>query len=290
VDPICRKYRSISSECHLNGIVQRYPHFNDFSLKAVLFLARHGEGYHNTAEAYYGTPLWNCYWSEQYGNGTTSWVLSSPNFTYRKGPDALLTHKGIQQALTANAAWKLQLNASIPLPQTFLSSPLSRAASTLNLTWSDIVLEALPFAKPTFIESLRESIGLHTCDQRRSKHYLHNHYPAFDFEPGFRETDELWGPVYQETSAQQTVRLRGVLDSIWENDAGTYISITAHGGTVAAILANIGHREWSLQTGGMVPVVVKGTYKGPTRTRTTSLTSATAPSCTANPSIIPTGI
>lgn len=25
----------------------------------VLFLGRHGEGFHNTAESYYGTPAWN---------------------------------------------------------------------------------------------------------------------------------------------------------------------------------------------------------------------------------------
>ena len=25
----------------------------------VLYLGRHGEGYHNVAESYYGTPLWN---------------------------------------------------------------------------------------------------------------------------------------------------------------------------------------------------------------------------------------
>jgi hypothetical protein len=25
----------------------------------VLFLGRHGEGYHNVAETYYGTPAWN---------------------------------------------------------------------------------------------------------------------------------------------------------------------------------------------------------------------------------------
>ncbi|EHL00129.1 putative phosphomutase PMU1 [Glarea lozoyensis 74030] len=29
----------------------------------VLFMGRHGEGYHNVAESYYGTPAWNCYWS-----------------------------------------------------------------------------------------------------------------------------------------------------------------------------------------------------------------------------------
>lgn len=175
-----------------------------------------------------------------------------------QGPDALLTPKGIQQALLVNAAWKVQLNDSIPLPQKFLSSPLSRAASTLNLTWSDFTF---PFAKPIFIEHLRESIGLHTCDKRRSKQYLHTTYPDFTFETGFQEDDELWGPVYEETFEQQIVRLRGVLDSIWYNEGSTYISITAHGGTVSAILANIEHRVFNLQTGGMIPVVVRGFYK-----------------------------
>ena len=175
-----------------------------------------------------------------------------------QGPDALLTPKGIQQALLVNAAWKVQLNASIPLPQRFLSSPLSRAASTLNLTWSDITF---PFAKPIFVENLRESIGLHTCDKRRTKHYLQTRYPDFTFESGFREEDELWGPVYEETFEQQIVRLRGVLDSIWKNERSTYISITAHGGTVAAILANVGHRAFNIQTGGMIPIVLRGSYK-----------------------------
>jgi broad specificity phosphatase PhoE len=67
--------------------------------------------------------------------------------------------------------------------------------------------------------------------------------------------------VYEETSAQQTVRLRGVLDELWRTERSVYISITAHGGTVAAILANLGHRKFGLQTGGMIPVVVRGFYK-----------------------------
>jgi broad specificity phosphatase PhoE len=159
-----------------------------------------------------------------------------------------------------NTAWKVQLNASIPLPQKFLSSPLSRAASTLNFTWSDIAMEPFPFRKPVFVENLRESIGLHTCDKRRSKYYLEDTYPNFDFEPGFSIEDDLWGPVYEETSAQQSIRLRFVLDSIWEHETATYISITAHGGTVSAILKDIGHRPFNLQTGGMIPVVVRGYY------------------------------
>jgi hypothetical protein len=55
------------------------------------------------------------------------------------------------------------------------------------------------------------------------------------------------------------VRVRSVLDFLWEQgEDEVFVSITAHGGTVAAILANVGHREFKLQTGGMIPVVVRG--------------------------------
>jgi len=109
------------------------------------------------------------------------------------------------------------------------------------------------------VENLRESIGLHTCDQRRTKTYLQTAFPNFGFEDGFTEEDELWGPVWQETPEQQKVRLRTMLDSLWERDGEVFISITAHGGTISAILENVGHRIFNLQTGGLIPVVVRGT-------------------------------
>jgi len=55
-------------------------HFVSISPNAVLFLARHGEGWHNVAEAYYGTPMWDCYWAEENGNGTITWVRSHLDF------------------------------------------------------------------------------------------------------------------------------------------------------------------------------------------------------------------
>jgi hypothetical protein len=144
------------------------------------------------------------------------------------------------------------------------------------------------FSKPIFIEGLRESIGLHTCDRRRDKQYLQDTYPGYNFQCGFTNEDRLWRPVYQETPEQQALRLRPVLDSWWENDPSTYISATSHSGTITAILENVGHRVFNVQTGGMIPVVVRGYYDAPTITTTAHLTSATAPTCTENPSIIPT--
>jgi hypothetical protein len=52
----------------------KVPSLVDLADVAVLFLARHGEGYHNTAETFYGTSAWDCHWSLQSGNGTVTWV------------------------------------------------------------------------------------------------------------------------------------------------------------------------------------------------------------------------
>lgn len=174
---------------------------------------------------------------------------------------------------------------SIPVPQRFYSSPLSRAAATLNATF--------PSVNALFVENLRESIGLHTCDQRRSKTYLSAHFPTFEFQSSFSEEDELWGPVWQETATQQSARVRGVLDLVWERKE-EFVSITAHGGTVSGILDNIGHRTFNLQTGGILPVVVRGTKRRVPqmplfaltregKSTTTTQSSTTAPTCTGNP-------
>lgn len=53
-----------------------------------------------------------------------------------------------------NAGWKEQLRAGIPLPQTLYSSPLSRSASTLNITWKDILIDPKRM-RPIFVENFR---------------------------------------------------------------------------------------------------------------------------------------
>jgi hypothetical protein len=46
-------------EVHVNALNAAAP-LN--TVYKVFFFGRHGEGYHNAAESYYGTPAWNCYW------------------------------------------------------------------------------------------------------------------------------------------------------------------------------------------------------------------------------------
>ncbi|RPA74576.1 phosphoglycerate mutase-like protein [Ascobolus immersus RN42] len=240
----------------------------------VLFLARHGQGHHNVAESFYGTALWDCFYSLLDGNETARW------------DDALLTKQGEAEARKAAASWKTQRKFGIPLPETYLSSPLRRAASTLLLTFTPNI----PNLRPIFIENLRETLGAHTCDRRHSKADLALLYPTFTFEKWFFpdavrplsnplvRDDPLWNPLLRETEPQKQQRVKDALYEIfgfkldrngrnllsirdWELPKGeTYVSVTAHSGLIASALRVLGHRPFRLPTGGMIPVVVKATF------------------------------
>ncbi|KAG8525462.1 uncharacterized protein KY384_009106 [Bacidia gigantensis] len=189
----------------------------------VLFLGRHGEGFHNAAEAFYGTPAWNCYYSILNGNDTVTWA------------DAELTPTGINQALANNKFWASEIETQkIPNPNSFYTSPLTRCLATANLTFSGLKLKH-PFI-PTVKELLREGISGHTCDRRGSKSYIHANFPTYEFEEGFAETDQLWEALHGETSVDQTIRSKTILDDIFTHDKSTYISITSHSGEIASIL------------------------------------------------------
>ncbi|WOO86054.1 putative phosphoglycerate mutase [Vanrija pseudolonga] len=236
----------------------------------VIYIARHGEGYHNVAEHIYGSDAWNCYWSLQYGDGNMTWG------------DATLTPLGEDQARAANAGWKEQIKAGIPVPQVLYSSPFRRAASTLDITWTDILLNK--GVKPVFKEGWREMIGLHTCDERSNRTVLAQTYPKFTFEPSFTEHDPLWDDVFQESHAQQARRIRLAVGELFANDPSTFVSVTAHSGVINAFFKAVGHRPLQVQTGGFVPVVIKAvSYPSATFSHITGGASYTAPICTADP-------
>ena len=191
----------------------------------VLYLGRHGNGYHNAAETYYGTPAWNCYYSLQDGNSTVTWA------------DAQLTPLGVDQALAAHHFWISEIETQkIPTPQSYYTSPLTRCLQTANLTFSGLPLPRdHPFI-PEVKEFFREGISGHTCDRRQSKTYIRNTFPSYRIEPGFTETDQLWEALHAETSTDQDIRSRKVLDDVFSSDDSTYISITSHSGEIASLL------------------------------------------------------
>ncbi|KAI6899242.1 phosphoglycerate mutase-like protein [Hortaea werneckii] len=190
-----------------------------------------------------------CYWSLKNGNETVSWR------------DADLTEEGIEQALIANSYWKSRIaNQHIPYPQSYYSSPLTRCLRTANLTFADIPTpEYYPFV-PTVKEFFREHIGLHTCDWRRSKTYVRDIFPSWNIEEGFAEVDPYWNGVTGETSDGQDKRSKIALDSVFSNDDHTWISITSHSGEIASMLRVLGHQSFSLNTGAVIPVLVKAEF------------------------------
>lgn len=262
----------------------------------LLYMGRHGDGYHNDAQAYYGTPAWNCYYSELDGNGTITWA------------DAHLSPLGVTQALAVNKFWASEIkDQKIPTPQSFYTSPLTRCLQTANYTFNGLDLPArYPFI-PEVKEYLREGISGHTCDRRGNETYIHDLFPNYRIEPGFTYDDELWVALHGETSTDQDVRSKRVLDSIFSTDGSTFISVTSHSGEIASLLrgqllprspcclptnltfcAVLGHRVFGLSTGATIPVLVEAqTIEGPGPT--TALQPYTAIcTCTSPPAVTAT--
>ncbi|KAK5992115.1 putative phosphoglycerate mutase [Cladobotryum mycophilum] len=225
----------------------------------VFFFGRHGEGYHNVAESFYGTPAWNCYWAELNSNGTSTWA------------DALLTDNGFAQASKANAYYKSRFEQEgLPYFESYYSSPLRRCIQTANTTFATLDLPHTHPFEPTIKELFREGISIHTCDHRSTKTEIHGFAPAFKFEAGFSEQDELWrGNVGEgETSAHQMARSKVALDDVFTHDNGTWISVSSHSGEIGSLLTVLNHQPFGLATGQIIPVLVKAEIVEPLPTTT----------------------
>ncbi|KAK0374432.1 phosphoglycerate mutase [Colletotrichum limetticola] len=219
----------------------------------LLFMGRHGEGWHNAAESFYGTPAWNCYWAEQDGNATARWA------------DPLLTPAGANEALKANAYFKDRYaTQKMPYFESYYTSPLIRCGYTANITFGDIPIPAdeHPFI-PVVKEGFREGMTVHTCNWRSNKTYIASTFPSFEFEPGFAEYDPLWRRNESETSDAQDARSKAVLDDVFRTDDKTWLSITSHSGEITKLLKALNHRAFRLSTGQIIPVFVKAEVVAP---------------------------
>ncbi|KAG6024226.1 hypothetical protein E4U41_001831 [Claviceps citrina] len=223
----------------------------------VLFFGRHGQGYHNVAESFYGTPAWNCYWAELEGNGTITWA------------DPLLTPAGFKESEKASAFYKtLYEQQNMPHFESYYTSPLKRCLQTANATFASVQMPAdRPFV-PTIKELFREDISIHTCDRRSSRSELEAFVPGWRFEPGFTEHDELWQADRGETPEHQVARSKRVLDDVFAHDEATWISVTSHSGEIRALLSALNHRAFGLSTGQIITVLVRAELvrPGPTTT------------------------
>lgn len=171
--------------------------------------------------------------------------------------DAHLTPLGIQQARDVHNLWKALLPNGIPYPENYYVSPLVRAIQTADLSFKDLSLPEGKEYKPVVKELLREAIGIHTCDRRSTKSEIMEAFPHLVFEEGFAEEDGLWDAGRREPEGARRYRLSQLLDDVFGHDDNIFLSLTAHSGAIGSILEAIGHRKFALETGGVIPVLVK---------------------------------
>lgn len=248
----------------------------------ILYLARHGQGYHNLAESYYGSQAWDCYWAELDGDPDSNISWS----------DAHLSKLGQQQAREQNRFWRSQLaEEKMPKPQAWFASPMDRACKTLEITFKSLYEEGVVHGwKPTVKEFLRETNGIHTCDRRSPRSVIAERYPHYKIEDGFTEEDQLWDPVYRETDIAHAYRAAIVLDDILTSlesvdsvQKGRFVSITAHGGMINAILRAIGHRMFQVQVGSAIAAIVKAERVDGRRSTPELGQGETKPACVDDP-------
>ncbi|WFD32336.1 hypothetical protein MSPP1_003381 [Malassezia sp. CBS 17886] len=248
----------------------------------LVYLARHGQGYHNLAEEkrQYGTRDWENYWAQRTGDGAMYW-----------GPDPRLTPLGADQAAAVHHAWTRARaeegdSQPPPLPEVLCSSPLTRCLDTLYITWRGVLLEdvacgaaAGPRHPPRSSrsvhvrENLREVLGKHTCDRRSTKSGIARRFPLqrrdgapapLVFHAPFSEEDVLWRqPDWRESDDAMRERIRRALESIWRDEArgkhGAHICrralmpvvcITCHGGVMQRVLELTSHVPLHPAVGG----------------------------------------
>ncbi|KAI1773430.1 phosphoglycerate mutase-like protein [Hypoxylon cercidicola] len=208
----------------------------------IIFLIRHGQGYHNLKEAEVGRLAWDAEWSHMEGDGHISWS------------DARLTRKGREQAEELNEFWRESIrNKTVPIPQSYYTSPLARCLETTRIAYTLPHLEFRPIVK----EKLRERNGKHTCDRRSTRSWIASSYPGYVIEAGFTENDEGWRPDQRETEEEVADRVKQLLYDIFANDNNTIISITAHSGLIRALYSVTGHSDVWVAAGAMVPVLIR---------------------------------
>lgn len=176
--------------------------------------------------------------------------------------DAHLTHTGIGQAKAMNTFWKdAAVTTKLPLARRHYVSPHARCLETCELAFSNLTLPPgggeVPAFKPLIKELIRERLGIHTCDRRRTRTWIQENHPIFAIEEGFVEKDELWKPDVRETLAEHAVRVKAFLDDVFASDDAPIISVTAHSGTIMALYEVIGHPAVRVAPGAIIPVLIK---------------------------------
>jgi broad specificity phosphatase PhoE len=213
----------------------------------VLYLTRHGTGFHNQKSAEVGSELWDSYWSLQDGDGVTTWF------------DAFLTDLGQQQARDLAAFWAdLVDRDGAPLPGKLYTSSLARCLQTSRLAFSNLMESHGRVFAPTVKDALRERYTLHTCDMRRPRSWIAENYPDYPIEDGMPEEDPLRTMDHYETHAEHEARKQAALEDIFNTDAEEFVSLTIHSMAIRAIQGVCGVSRHRVREGSTIALLVRG--------------------------------
>ena len=125
--------------------------------------------------------------------------------------------------------WAKLREKGVLLPETFYSSPFSRCLHTTKLSFEVLDL-------PDWMIEIREEL--------KGRLVVENGDGVDKVER--KESDE-----------EMDVRVRSFLDDIFENDESETISLTTHGGFIASMLRVVGHRNFGVPTGVVIPILVR---------------------------------
>ncbi|KAF1911214.1 histidine phosphatase superfamily [Ampelomyces quisqualis] len=207
----------------------------------LFYMVRHGQGVHNVKKTEVGREEWNRYWAKLPGDSTANWL------------DAALTPYGKAQATGLASLWTG--DHGIQSPQSIYSSPLRRCLQTTSHAFAPLLSQTIPIVK----ESLRERLGVHTCDERSTRSWIAEAFPEFRIEEGLSEEDELWQVDRRETIEEHTERSTRFLEAIFDNDRSETIALVAHSGTLIALFAATGWGKIKVAAGVLYPLLVCGT-------------------------------
>lgn len=186
----------------------------------ALYLVRHAEGAHNAKDKEVGTPRWEAEFARTAAFLDAELTESGERDARRKGPGPL----------------RAELARGMPPIERVVVSPMARAIQTAQLFLADLAPQ--PFVA---MELCRETLGVHTCDQRRPLSELRRKFPDVDF--AFKtaamedEQDAMWQPDHRETSAEIQARAREFLSQLFELVPERHVAVVAHSGFIEAVCA-----------------------------------------------------
>ncbi|WWC58524.1 uncharacterized protein I303_101067 [Kwoniella dejecticola CBS 10117] len=217
----------------------------------VIFAARHGQAEHNAI-------------MDKYGPGAqVKYPMLDPD----------LTPLGRSQAYETRLALQREIQRGMPIPTKWFVSPLKRAGETCGIEWGFMFADGYDIdgggytggkghgVRATVIENIREHLHVHLCDARCPISTLKAQFTSFTYPAEITDEDTLWQPIDvrgRETEEELVARRgEGIREILERSQGDTYISLTAHSGSLRGIYKSLNVIPRKVIVGEMNVLVIR---------------------------------